>query len=95
MQGLRPDICIEVSFRAPAVSQIARPIRFLIAAAREPAEVAAFPCIDVVETAADKLSSLAGRVRVRRRGEPKDDPTIIRRLHDLAALEATVAWGRE
>jgi Nucleotidyl transferase AbiEii toxin, Type IV TA system len=70
----------------------ARPIRSLIAAAaREPAEVAAFPCIDVVETAADKLSALAWRVRVRRRGDAKDDPTIIRHLHDLAALEAAVA----
>ncbi len=91
-QGLRPHIRIEVSFRAPAVPPIARPIRSLIAAAaREPAEVAAFPCIDVVETAADKLSALAWRVRVRRRGEAKDDPTIIRHLHDLAALEAAVA----
>lgn len=87
-QGLRPHIRIEVSFRAPAVPPIARPIRSLIAAAaREPAELAAFPCIDMVETAADKLSALAWRVRVRRRGEPKDDPTIIRHLHDLAALE--------
>jgi hypothetical protein len=87
-QGLRPHIRIEVSFRAPAVSPIARPIRSLIAAAaREPAEIAAFSCIDIVETAADKLSALAWRVRVRRRGEPKDDPTIIRHLHDLAALE--------
>jgi hypothetical protein len=43
-QGLRPHIRIEVSFRAPAVPPIARPIRSLIAvAAREPAEVAAFP----------------------------------------------------
>jgi len=91
-QGLRPHIRIEVSFRAPAVPPIARPIRSLVAAAaREPAEVPAFPCIDVVETAADKLSALAWRVRVRRRGEPKDDPTIIRHLHDLAALEAAVA----
>ena len=87
-EGLRPHIRIEVSFRAPAVPPIARPIRSMIAAAaREPAEVAAFPCIDIVETAADKLSALAWRVRVRRRGEPKDDPTIIRHLHDLAALE--------
>jgi hypothetical protein len=91
-QGLRPHIRIEASFRAPAVPPIARPIRSLVAAAsREPAEVLAFPCIDVVETAADKLSALAWRVRVRRRGEPKDDPTIIRHLHDLAALEAAVA----
>lgn len=91
-QGLRPHIRIEVSFRAPALVPTARPIRSLIAAAaREPAEVSAFPCIDIVETAADKLSALAWRVRVRRRGEPKDDPTIIRHLHDLAALETAVA----
>jgi hypothetical protein len=91
-QGLRPHIRIEVSFRAPAVPPIVRPIRSLIAAAAGgPAEIAAFPCIDVVETAADKLSALAWRVRVRRRGKPKDDPTIIRHLHDLAALEAAVA----
>jgi hypothetical protein len=95
-QGLRPHIRIEVSFRAPAVPPIARPIRSLIAAAaREPAEVAAFPCIDVVETAADKLSALAWRVRVRRRGKAKDDPTIIRHLHDLAALEAAVATAAD
>jgi hypothetical protein len=87
-QGLRPHIRIEVSFRAPAVPPIARPIRSLIAAAAgEPAEIPAFPCIDIVETAADKLSALAWRVRVRQRGAPKDDPTIIRHLHDLAALE--------
>ena len=75
-----------------AVSPIASPIRSLIAAAqREPAEIAAFACVDAVETAADKLSALAWRVRVRRRGSPKDDPTIIRHLHDLAALEPSVA----
>jgi hypothetical protein len=90
-QGLRPHIRIEVSFRAPALTPIARPIRSLIAeAAREPAEVTAFPCIDIIETAADKMSALAWRVRVRRRGEPKDDPTIIRHLHDLAALEPSL-----
>jgi hypothetical protein len=91
-EGLRPHIRIEMSFRAPAVSPIVRPIRSLIAAARrDPAEIAAFACVDAVETAADKLSALAWRVRVRRRGAPKDDPTIIRHLHDLAVLEPTVA----
>jgi hypothetical protein len=38
-------------------------------------------------TAADKLSTLAWRVCARRRGEENDDATIIRHLHDLAALE--------
>jgi hypothetical protein len=63
----------------------------LIAEAQErAAEIRAFACVDPVETAADKLSALAWRVCVRDRGSLKDDPTIIRHLHDLAALEAGV-----
>jgi hypothetical protein len=49
-----------------------------------------FPCVDPVETAADKLSALAWRTCARDRSSPKDDPTIVRHLHDLAALEAHV-----
>ena len=90
-QGLRAHIRVEMSF-VPALAPIERPIRSLIAAAqREPAEVAAFPCMDPVETAADKLSALAWRVLVRDRRRSNDDPTIIRHLNDLAALESRVA----
>lgn len=95
-QGLRPHIRIEMSFRAPALPSVERPIRSLVAVAQQqPPEVPAFPCIDVIETAADKLSALAWRVRVRQRGSAKDDPTIIRHLHDLAALEKAVAAAPE
>jgi predicted nucleotidyltransferase component of viral defense system len=91
-QGLRPHIRIEMSFRAPALAPVARPIRSLIAAAqRETPEIASFPCVDPVETAADKLSALAWRVRARDRTRADDDPTIVRHLHDLAALERQVA----
>lgn len=91
-QGLRPHIRIEMSFRAPALSPVARPICSLIAAAqRETPEIASFPCVDPVETAADKLSALAWRVRARDRTRADDDPTIVRHLHDLAALERQVA----
>jgi Nucleotidyl transferase AbiEii toxin, Type IV TA system len=87
-QGLRPHIRVEMSFQAPMLLPVARPIRSLIASARrEPPEVASFACVDPVETAADKLSALEWRVRARDRTSPKDDPTIIRHLHDLAALE--------
>jgi hypothetical protein len=54
---------------------------------------AAFPCVDPVETADDKLSALAWRVPARDRTRADDDPTIIRHLHDLAAAAADV--GRE
>lgn len=86
--GLRPHLQIEMTFEAPKLPPLERPIRSLIASAQGPdPEVPAFPCVDPIETAADKLSALAWRVCSRERGSPKDDPTIIRHLHDLAALE--------
>jgi predicted nucleotidyltransferase component of viral defense system len=91
-QGLRPHIRVEMSFRAPSLPPVARPIRSLISIAeKQRAEVAAFPCVDPVETAADKLSALAWRVRARDRTKADDDPTIVRHLHDLAALERQVS----
>jgi hypothetical protein len=91
-QRLRPHIRVEMSFQAPALVPVVRPIRSLIAMAqRQPAEVDGFPCVEPVETAADKLSALAWRVCARDRTRPDDDPTIIRHLHDLAALEVSVA----
>lgn len=44
-------------------------------------------CIDPVETAADKLSAFSWRMLLRDRRHEEDDPTIVRHLHDLAALE--------
>jgi hypothetical protein len=88
--GLRPHIRVEMSLTAPALSPIARPIKSLIAMAQgHPPEVAAFLCVPPVETAADKLSALAWRVQARRRGSNNDDPTIVRHVHDLAALKAS------
>jgi hypothetical protein len=90
--GLRPHLRVEMTLTPPALPPIARPIGSLIGMAeRTPPEVPAFPCVDPVETAADKLSALAWRVQARRRGSDKDDPTIIRHLHDLAALKETAA----
>jgi hypothetical protein len=89
--GLRPHIRVEMSLMPPALAPIARPIASLIGTAQQkPPEVAAFLCVDPVETAADKLSALAWRVHARKRGSDDDDPTIIRHLHDLAALKETV-----
>jgi hypothetical protein len=90
--GLRPHLQIEMTFEAPKLPPIARPIASLIARAEGAApEVSAFLCVDPIETAADKLSALAWRVCSRERGAPNDDPSIIRHLHDLAALESHIA----
>lgn len=87
-QGLRPHLRLEMSFAPPALEPIAHPIHSLVSRAqRQAPEIAEFLCVDPVETAADKLSALAWRVCARQRGGNNDDPTIIRHLHDLAALE--------
>ena len=91
-RGLRPHLQIEMTFQTPALAPVERSLCSLVAQAqgKEP-EVPAFACVDPVETAADKLSALAWRVCVRERGSEKDDPAIIRHLHDLAALETRAA----
>ncbi|MBL8266166.1 nucleotidyl transferase AbiEii/AbiGii toxin family protein [Steroidobacter sp.] len=90
-QGLRPHLRLEMSFQTPALEPVARSIRSLISRTqKQDPEVAEFFCVDPVETAADKLSALAWRVCVRERGGDHDEPTIIRHLHDLAALEQLV-----
>ncbi len=89
--GLRPHIRIEMSLNAATLPPIARPLGSLVTLAQnQPPEIAAFLCVDLVETAADKLSALAWRVLARRRGSDNDDPTIVRHVHDLAALKLHV-----
>lgn len=89
-RGLRPHVRIEMTFHPPRLPPAVRPIRSLISMLdrTRPAEVEGFPCVDPIETAADKLSALAWRVCSRDRATEGDDPTVIRHLHDLAALEA-------
>lgn len=79
---------IEMSFTDPLLAPVGRPLRsFLGLAQRLPPEIEGFPCVDPVETAGDKLSALSWRAHRRDRADPRDDPTIVRHLHDLAALE--------
>jgi hypothetical protein len=95
-RGLRPHIRVEMSLAPPALPATERPIGSLIAQAEGHApEVPAFLAVDPGETAADKVSALAWRVHARRRGAADDDPTIIRHLHDLAALGATASASSE
>lgn len=89
VQGFRPHIKLEMTLRPALLASIDRPISSLIAEAQNsPAEVPSLACVDPIETAADKLSALAWRVYTRKRGTQDDDPTVVRHIHDLAALEA-------
>lgn len=94
--SLRPHIQVEVSAKPPRLPTIDRALTSFVNQYRgEAAEIAAIPCVDPVETAADKLSAFCWRMLTRERGSDNDDPTIIRHLHDLAALEATATASPE
>lgn len=86
--ALRPQIRLEISFSAPTLFAEEKPLRsFVATAAKTEPEVSSILCVTPVETAADKLSALTWRVLTRDRQSKNDDPTMIRHLHDLAALE--------
>jgi predicted nucleotidyltransferase component of viral defense system len=89
--SLRPNIRLEVTFEPPALSCEKRTLKSFVAQAQdqEP-EVISIPCVSPVETAADKLSALVWRVAARDRQSDKDDPTFVRHLHDLVALEKII-----
>jgi predicted nucleotidyltransferase component of viral defense system len=86
--ALRPHIKLEVIFKPPALPVEEKPLQSFIAQAMgQQPEVPAIACVSPIETAADKLSALTWRVLSRQRGNKQDDPTLIRHLHDLTALE--------
>jgi hypothetical protein len=86
--SLRPQVKLEITFSPPALPAEQRSLRSFVTEARgEDPEVHAIWCVAPAETAADKLSALTWRVLTRPRGTPEHDPTLIRHLHDLAALE--------
>lgn len=88
-ESLRPHVQAEISAKPPRLPPINRPVGTFVNQDRGQApEVPSVPCVDPVETAADKLSAYCWRMLTRERGGEKNDATLIRHLHDLAALEA-------
>ena len=95
-ETLRPYVQLEVTFQNPVLLPESKPLQSFVRKARkQKPESSSFPCISPVETAADKLSALAWRIKSRDRNNPKDDPTLIRHLHDLAALENSVSLSSD
>ncbi|AMA10664.1 nucleotidyl transferase AbiEii/AbiGii toxin family protein [Picosynechococcus sp. PCC 73109] len=90
-QALRPYVQLEVTFESPCLDPLSKPLQsFVGQALQQEPEAIAFPCVDPVETAADKLSALVWRIRTRDRSSDNDDPTLVRHLHDLGALMPVV-----
>ena len=83
--ALRPRLKLEVSFRSPALAPEDRSLRSFVAEARDDLpEVPETRCVTPAETAADKISALTWRVLDQ---QTRNDHTLIRHVHDLAALE--------
>ncbi|HEY7772712.1 MAG TPA: nucleotidyl transferase AbiEii/AbiGii toxin family protein, partial [Marinagarivorans sp.] len=56
---------------------------------------ASIPCLSPTEIAADKLSALCWRVIKRDRNSEADDPTLVRHIHDLCALNEIISGDIE
>ena len=88
---LRPHLQLEMTFM-----ELKRPvekleIRSIVSDMAQREAELDMECVSAIETAGDKLSALTWRILVRDRDDAKDDPTLIRHLHDLAALENLIA----
>lgn len=86
--SLRPYIQLEMACRRTQLPYIICPVCSLLnELAHHPVEVASVPCIDPVESAADKVSAVSWRIPNRVRGSRRDNPSIVRHIHDLALLK--------
>lgn len=84
--ALRPNLEIEFSFTQPCLDPQIKPIQSLIAKFTDKDPETNILCLSPLETAANKLSALTWRILKRDRSARKDDPAMIRHLHDLSAL---------
>jgi predicted nucleotidyltransferase component of viral defense system len=96
INAVRPYIQVELSFEPPQLEPQIRPISSLINQfTQQPPEIATMACLNLSETAADKLAALSWRVMGKEPGAdlyPKPyEPRIIRHLYDLSFLAPRVS----
>ncbi len=85
--SLRAHLQLEMTFCNPRMEIETCYIQSIISEVIGDKPETRISCINPLETAGDKLSALTWRIIMRDRGSKNDDPTLIRHLHDLAALE--------
>ena len=92
---LRPYLQLDMTFinhRLPPSMQNVQSIISELTGENAELEI---PCISPIETASNKVSALTWRVVVRNRSSEKDDDTLVRHLHDLAALKHKILDDKE
>jgi predicted nucleotidyltransferase component of viral defense system len=86
--GVRQHIQIELTFDEPIqLEPEIRPLSSLVNQfTQQPPEIAGMPCLNLAETAADKLAALSWRLADRDPRGERYDPRVIRHVYDLAYL---------
>ena len=97
IEALRPNIKIELTLCTYARGYTHQAISSLIMDVTGQApEITAFPCIDITQTAAEKLVSLLRRTAASLRGiEEWADDALIRHLYDLHIVNTEAQLGSE
>ena len=89
--ALRPEIQIEFSHFPVHLPTVNCSISSFVAEAKKAApEIASFPCIDVVETAAEKFVALTRRIGEERSNKYDPDDTLLRHIYDLTHIHRTL-----
>jgi predicted nucleotidyltransferase component of viral defense system len=92
VDAVRPYIQVELSFEPPQLVPQIRPVASLInQLTQQPPEIAGMACLNLSETAADKLAALSWRVMGKEPDAERYDPRIIRHLYDLSFLAPKVS----
>lgn len=93
--SLREHLKLEMSFHQTAIPPEMRDIQTFMNQMAGTGYETSIHCVSPIETAADKFSALLWRIPARDRSTELrsrgNDPTIIRHLHDLSALEDHVS----
>lgn len=91
LSGLRPHIQLEFTVSNTELKPVNRQAGSLLNQLKKAApEVKQIACVDPIEIAADKLSALAWRIPKQESLEKSEDRSLVRHIHDLAALEKVV-----
>lgn len=97
--ALRPHIKLEIIFKDSSLPMEKRFVTSFVSEFMQHVAETSIFCVSPTKTAAEKCSALLCRVAVRDRNMPlgsiQNDPTTVRHLHDLSALESIVTLDND
>ncbi len=88
---VRSHIQVELTFEPPQLEPEIRSVSSLVNQfTQQPPEIAGMACLNLAETAADKIAALSWRVVSKEPDGERYDPRIIRHLYDLSYLSPEI-----